>query len=61
MDGIRLERRAVYVLRDCADLVIDTSPLTAADLKRLLTGHFALAGSGLRIFVTSFATAAEIG
>ncbi len=54
-DGIRLERRVVSALRDRADLVIDTSNLSAADLKRLLTGHFILAASGLRLFVTSFA------
>lgn len=55
MDGIRLERRVVSALRDRADLVIDTSNLTAAELKRLLTGHFALEAIGLRVFVTSFA------
>jgi len=55
MDGIRLERQALSPLRDRADLVIDTSLLTAADLKRLLTGHFALEQSGLRVFETSFA------
>ena len=55
MDGIRLERRVLSPLRDRADLVIDTSALTAADLKRLLTGHFALKAGGLRVFVTSFA------
>jgi RNase adapter protein RapZ len=55
MDGIRLERQALSPLHDRADLVIDTSLLTAADLKRLLTGHFALEQSGLRVFVTSFA------
>ena len=54
-DGIRLERRVVSALRDRADLVIDTSHLTSAELKRLLTGHFALAVGGLRLFVTSFA------
>ena len=54
-DGIRLERRMVSALRDRADLVIDTSNLSAAELKRLLTGHFALMASGLRVFVTSFA------
>jgi RNase adapter protein RapZ len=53
--GIRHERRVVAALRDHADQVIDTSALTAADLKRLLTGHFALDASGLRLFVTSFA------
>lgn len=55
IDGIRLERRLVSALRDRADLVIDTSNLTAADLRRLVTGHFALATTGLRLFVTSFA------
>jgi UPF0042 nucleotide-binding protein len=54
-DGIRLERQVVSALRDRADLVIDTSNLSAADFKRLLTGHFALAAGGLRVFVTSFA------
>ena len=55
MDGIRRERRVLCTLRDRADLTIDTSHLTAADLKRLLTGHFALDADALRIFVTSFA------
>ncbi|MGC2521712.1 MAG: RNase adapter RapZ, partial [Stellaceae bacterium] len=55
MDGIRRERQVVSPLRDHADLLIDTSALTATDLKRLLTGHFALDQAGLRVFVTSFA------
>jgi UPF0042 nucleotide-binding protein len=55
MDGIRREREVVSPLRDHADLLIDTSALTATDLKRLLTGHFALDAPGLRVFVTSFA------
>jgi RNase adapter protein RapZ len=55
MDGVRRERQVVSVLRDHADLVIDTSALTATDLKRLLTGHFAVDAGGLRVFVTSFA------
>jgi UPF0042 nucleotide-binding protein len=54
MDGIRLERQVVFALRDRADLVVDTSNLTAAELKRLLTGHFVLTTSALRAFVTSF-------
>jgi RNase adapter protein RapZ len=54
-DGILLERRRVLPLRDRADLVIDTTALTPADLKRILHGHFALgAGPGIAIFVTSF-------
>ena len=36
-------------------MLIDNSALTATDLKRLLTGHFALDQAGLRVFVTSFA------
>jgi RNase adapter protein RapZ len=55
MDGIRRERQVVSALRDRADLVIDTSGLSAADLKRVMTGHFALDNRGLRLFVTSFA------
>lgn len=55
MDGIRRERQVLSTLRDRADLVIDSSALTAADLKRLLTGHFALDACGMRVFVTSFA------
>jgi len=55
MDGIRLERERVSPLRDRADLVIDTSALRPADLKRLLQGNFALNDqSGLALFVTSF-------
>ncbi|HLI21783.1 MAG TPA: RNase adapter RapZ [Stellaceae bacterium] len=54
-DGIRLERERVRPLRDRADLVIDTSQLTTADLKRVLHGHFRLPTEhGLSIFVTSF-------
>jgi UPF0042 nucleotide-binding protein len=55
IDGIRLERQRVSALRDQADLVIDTSALTAADLKRVLHGHFSLdAAPGVAVFVTSF-------
>jgi UPF0042 nucleotide-binding protein len=55
MDGIRLERQRVSSLREAADLVIDTSALTAADLRRVLRGHFALEmAPGIGVFVTSF-------
>jgi len=55
IDGIRLERERVSPLRDRADLVIDTSALTAADLRRLLQGHFGLdRAPGVSVFVTSF-------
>jgi UPF0042 nucleotide-binding protein len=55
IDGIRLERQRVSALRDRADLVIDTSTLSVAELRRILNGHFALDASGLAIFVRSFA------
>ena len=55
MDGIRREREVLASLRDRADLVIHTSALTVADLKGMLTGHFAREAVGLRVFVTSFA------
>ncbi|HJT07764.1 MAG TPA: RNase adapter RapZ [Stellaceae bacterium] len=55
LDGIHLERQRVWPLRDRADLVIDTTALNPADLKRLLHGNFALgAAPGITIFVTSF-------
>ncbi len=55
MDGIRRERDLVSPLRARADVVIDTSVLKTADLKRLLAGHFALDNrSTLKLFVTSF-------
>jgi UPF0042 nucleotide-binding protein len=54
-DGIRLERARLAALRARAGLVIDTSDMRAADLKRLLSGHFARDKSpGLSVFVTSF-------
>jgi RNase adaptor protein for sRNA GlmZ degradation len=42
MDGIRLEPEVVARLRDRADLMIDTSSLSTADLNHVLTGHFAI-------------------
>jgi len=55
-DGIRLERQRVWPLRGRADLVIDSSNLTPADLKRTLHGHFALdAAPSIALFITSFA------
>ncbi len=56
IDGIVEERRILSPWRDAADLVIDTSLLTAADLKRVLGGHYAIErGAGLNVFVVSFA------
>jgi UPF0042 nucleotide-binding protein len=54
-DGIRLERDRVSALRSRADVVIDTSRLDPAGLRRLLRGYFALEESAcLQLFVTSF-------
>ncbi len=55
IDGIRHERDLIDRLREHADLVIDTSALSVADLRRLVAGNFALDDHpGLAIFVTSF-------
>ncbi len=55
VDGITRERRLVSLLRDRADLVIDTTGLAPGGLKRILEGHFATAAApGLAVFVTSF-------
>jgi UPF0042 nucleotide-binding protein len=54
-DGIRQERLLLEGLSAAADLVIDSSDLAIADLKRLMQGHFALVrGAALSIAVTSF-------
>ena len=56
LDGIRLERQYLAELRDRADLTIDTGDLSAADLKRIISGHFALERSpGIALSVVSFA------
>jgi len=55
IDGIRLERHYVWPLRERADLVIDTSDLSPAELKRVLHGQFALDRSpGVALSVISF-------
>ena len=54
-DGIRHERTMLAPLRARADIVIDTSELILHDLKRVVTGHFALDTTpGVALFVTSF-------
>ncbi|MCL2468684.1 MAG: RNase adapter RapZ [Alphaproteobacteria bacterium] len=54
-DGIRAEREMMRHLRDAADQVIDTSRLSAHDLRRILVGNYALENrGGLSVFVTSF-------
>lgn len=55
IDGIRHERELVSPLQGRADLVIDTSALPPAELKRVLAGHFSLGHKpALVVFVTSF-------
>src|ERR687891_899564 len=55
-DGIAEERVLMAPLRERADLVIDTSQLSAADLRRIVVGHFGeTAGEQLTVSVMSFA------
>lgn len=55
-DGIRVERALLRDLRDSADLVIDTSTLSQADLKRRVQDSVAVAApAGLAVQVVSFA------
>ena len=53
--GLETERRLLAPLREQAELLIDTSRLAAADLKRMLVGHY---GGGeqrqMRVFLMSF-------
>ena len=54
-DGIRQERLLLEGLSAAADLVIDSTDLTIADVKRLMQGHFGLdRQAGLAIAVLSF-------
>lgn len=55
MDGIARERRLLEGLRRRADLVIDTTDLEPAGLRRLLGGHFGdRAQRRMTLFVVSF-------
>ncbi|MEE2661693.1 MAG: RNase adapter RapZ [Pseudomonadota bacterium] len=55
VEGIKLERRILKALCEKADLVIDTTEMSVADLKRQLTIVFALSGPPrLPISVISF-------
>ena len=55
-DGIAHERRVMAGLREHADLVIDTSQLSAGDLRRLIAGYFTTANERrLTLSVLSFA------
>ena len=54
-DGIELERRLLYSVRNGADLVVDTSQSSPWHLKRQLTSRFACDdAAGLGICITSF-------
>ncbi len=54
-DGIAAERRLISPLRARADLVIDTTGLAPAELRRILAGHFSpSATADMVICVTSF-------
>jgi UPF0042 nucleotide-binding protein len=54
-DGIELERQLLAPLRESGGLLIDTSHLLAADLKRIVQGQFAGAGARpMQIFLMSF-------
>ena len=56
MDGIQQERDLMAAVREAADLVIDTTELTLADLRALLERRFAPeAGHQLTVSVVSFA------
>lgn len=52
--GIRHERELLEGLRDIADAVIDTSDMSAADLRRIVSEQFARDERQLSIAVTSF-------
>jgi len=55
VDGIIEERRQINLMRDSADVVIDTSALSPHQFKQILGGHFALGEPiGARITVMSF-------
>ncbi|MGE0723352.1 MAG: RNase adapter RapZ [Alphaproteobacteria bacterium] len=55
LDGVRQERQMIAPLRDRADLLIDTTSLSPAELKCLLFGHFNLGhSSSLAVTVMSF-------
>jgi len=53
--AIERERGMLRAVREAADLVVDTSDSTSAELKRLILGHLALDNeSRLHLFITSF-------
>lgn len=54
--GIEMERRLVAPLLDTADVKVDTSSLSAKDLRKVIASQLAPASApGMVVFVTSFA------
>ena len=53
-DGIRQERELLLPVRGCADSVIDTSALTASQLRHRLSEEYTLGRQELSIMVMSF-------
>jgi UPF0042 nucleotide-binding protein len=53
-EGIALERQLLAPVRAHADLVIDTSQLSPAELRRLIGGHFAGEEAALTLSILSF-------
>ncbi|MDX2144114.1 MAG: RNase adapter RapZ [Rhodospirillaceae bacterium] len=54
-DGIDMERRLLAPLRAGVDILIDTSRLAPADLKRMIQGHFATTlKRQMHVFLVSF-------
>ena len=54
-DGIRHEREMLWVLKNEADHVIDTSMISVHELRRLIAGQYRFDHTlGLTLFVTSF-------
>jgi UPF0042 nucleotide-binding protein len=54
-DGIDMERRLLAPLRSGVDVLVDTSRLTPADLKRIVHGHFGSKDQRrMQVFLMSF-------
>ncbi len=53
-EGIELERRLLAPLSEQAELRLDTSRLSAPDLRRILSGQYGTEARPLRVFLMSF-------
>lgn len=54
LDGIQHERQLLRPLREAADLVVDTSEYEAAELRKIITAHFASEERHLSVVLKSF-------